>query len=136
MFFYLLKNIKFNGTLEIVDFKNTSHIFGNKNPYVKVKFKSKSIERKLVRNPSLYLGEGYMNDEIIVLEGTIEEFIDMITLCYDDFLKNNIFFNLYENISSYILSLGSVPEQKLLAANTPAPCMRRSGSFCILSYKW
>ena len=110
MFFYLLKNIKFNGTLEIVDFKNTSHIFGNQNPYVKVKFKSKSIERKLVRNPSLYLGEGYMNDEIIVLEGTIEEFIDMITLCYDDFLKNNIFFNLYENISSYLKPFQQINE--------------------------
>ena len=66
MLYSVLKNIKFNGTLEIIDYQNNSHIFGKNEPLVKIKFTSKSIEKKLFRNPSLYLGEGYMNEEILI----------------------------------------------------------------------
>ena len=55
MIYSVLKNIKFNGTLEIIDFNNNSHIFGKNGPLVKIKFKTKSIEIKLFRNPGLYL---------------------------------------------------------------------------------
>ena len=102
MLFSILKKIKFTGTLVIVDSNNVSHKFGNNNPYVKIRLKSKSIERKLFRNPSLHLGEGYMNSEIIIEEGTIEQFIDIVTSSYDDFIKQNIFFKFYENVSSFL----------------------------------
>jgi len=102
MLFSILKKIKFTGTLVIVDSNNVSHKFGNNNPYVKIRLKSKSIERKLFRNPSLHLGEGYMNSEIIIEEGTIEQFIDIVTSSYDDFIKQNIFFKYYENVSSFL----------------------------------
>ena len=102
MLFSILKKIKFTGTLVIVDSNNVSHKFGNNNPYVKIRLKSKSIERKLFRNPSLHLGEGYMNGEIIIEEGTIEQFIDIVTSSYDDFIKQNIFFKYYENVSSFL----------------------------------
>ena len=58
MLFSILKNINFNGTLEVIDSKNKSYVFGDKNPYVKIKLTTKSIEKKLFRNPGLYLGEG------------------------------------------------------------------------------
>jgi len=101
MIYSVLKNIKFNGTLEIIDFNNNSHIFGKNGPLVKIKFKTKSIEIKLFRNPGLYLGEGYMNQEILILEGTIEQFIDIVTSSYDDFINQNRFYKFYENISSF-----------------------------------
>ena len=101
MLYSVLKNIKFNGTLEIISHNNKSYIFGDNRPLVKVKFISSSIEKKLFRNPGLYLGEGYMNQEILILEGTIEQFIDIITSCYDDFINQNRFYKIYENISSF-----------------------------------
>ena len=101
MLFSVLKKINFNGTLEIIDSRNKPYIFGSKDPYVKIKLTSKSIEKKLFRNPSLYLGEGYMNKEILIEEGTIEEFIDIITSSYDDFTENNLIYKYYENISSF-----------------------------------
>ena len=103
MLYSVLKNIKFNGKLEIVDYYNRSHIFGNNGPLVKIKFTSKSIEKKLFRNPGLYLGEGYMNEEILIEEGTIEQFVDIVTSSYDDFINQNTFYKYYmENRKRFI----------------------------------
>jgi len=108
MLFSVLKKIEFNGTLEIIDFLNRSHIFGNKGPLVRIKLTSNSIEKKLFRNPGLYLGEGYMNKEILIEEGTIEQFIDIITSCYDDFVYENYFYKYYEKISSFFKSFQQI----------------------------
>ena len=89
MLYSVLNNIKFNGTLEIIDYKNKSHFFGNKGPLVKIKFTSNSIEKKLFLNPNLHLGEGYMNEEILIEEGTIEQFVDIVTSSYHDFINKN-----------------------------------------------
>ena len=63
MLFNVLKKLNFNGTLEIKDSKNNIHSFGNTNPIVRIKLTNKSIERKLFLNPSLHIGEAYMNEE-------------------------------------------------------------------------
>ena len=76
--------------------------FGKGDRLVKIKLKNKSIEKKLFRNPALYLGEGYMNEEILIQKGTIEELIDMVTACYDDFIRNNSIYRFYENFSGYV----------------------------------
>ena len=110
MLFSVLKKINFNGTLEIIDSYNKSYTFGNKNPYVKIRLTSKSIEKKLFFNPGLYLGEGYMNKQILIEEGTIEQFIDIVTSSYDDFIKNNFLYKYYENISSFFKPLQQINE--------------------------
>ena len=110
MLFSLLKKINFIGTLEIIDSNNKSHVYGSSNPFIKIRLTSKSIERKLFRNPGLHLGEGYMNHEILIEEGTIEQFIDIVTLSYDDFIKHNIFYKYYENISSLFKPLQQINE--------------------------
>ena len=69
---------------------------------VKIKLTNKSIEKKLFRNPVLHLGEGYMNEEILIQKGTIEELIDIVTACYDDFIRNNSIYRFYENFSGYV----------------------------------
>ena len=102
MLFSVLKKISLNGKIEVQDSKGNIHSFGNGLPYVKIKLVNKSIEYKLFRNPSLYLGEGYMDGELIVEEGTIEDFIMIITSSYDEFRSNNIFFDYYEKISSIL----------------------------------
>ena len=86
MLFSLLKKISFKGTIEIIDAKGNLHSYGKSNPYVKIKFKNKQTERKIFFYPDLYLGEAYMNNELIIEEGSIEDFIDIISKSYQDLI--------------------------------------------------
>ena len=88
MLFSVLKKLNFDGTLEIIDSNDKTHKFGNSNPHVCIRLKNKSIERKLFLNPNLHIGEAYMNEELVVEKGTIEDFLNLITNCYDDFISN------------------------------------------------
>ena len=101
MLYHVLKKIYFKNKLTIVDSKNNTHQFGSGTGNLKIRLKNKSIEKKLFRNPSLHFGEGYMNNEILIEEGSIEELIDLITSCYDDFIKHNSIYRIYENFSGY-----------------------------------
>jgi len=103
MLFSVLKKLNFEGTLEIIDSNDKVYKFGYSNPHVCIKLQNKSIERKLFINPNLYLGEAYMNEELVVKKGTIEEFIDLITNSYDDFISNNKFYKFYEYLSSVFM---------------------------------
>ena len=108
MLFNVLKKLNFDGTLEIIDSNNNLYKFGSSNPHVRIKLKNKSIERKLFLNPNLYLGEAYMDEELVFEKGTIEEFINLITKCYDDFVLNNKFYKFYEFISSIFMPLQQI----------------------------
>ena len=79
MLFGLLKKLKFDGTLEIIDSKNNSHIFGNSKPNVTIRLINKSIEKKLFLNPSLYIGEGYMNKEILIEKATKAQYAKTVS---------------------------------------------------------
>ena len=104
MLFSVLRNISLKGKLDIIDFNGKMHSFGvfpdstSDNLYAKIRFTNKSIQQKLFINPRLYLGEGYMNKDIIIEEGTIDDFINIITSCYDDFISRNLIVNFYQSI--------------------------------------
>ena len=102
MLYSVLKKVNFKGKILILDSSDKIHEFGSGSNNLKIKLTNKSIEKKLFRNPGLYFGEGYMNQEILILEVTIEQLIDLITSCYDDFIQNNFIFRIYENFSGYI----------------------------------
>ncbi len=108
MLFNILNKLNFDGTLKIVDHKNKIHIFGNSNPIVQIRLASKSIERKLFLNPSLHIGEAYMNKDLIIEQGSIEQLIDLVTKCYDDFISNNNFYKFYEYLSSIFMPLQQI----------------------------
>ncbi len=108
MLFSVLKKIKFKGSLEIIDSKNKKYIFGDGNEFVRIRLTNRTIEKKLFYNPSLHLGEGYMNKEIIIEEGSLDNFLKIITACYDDYIKNNNLFSLYESISSFFKPLQQI----------------------------
>ena len=110
MLFSILKKIKFKGKIDIVDFKDNIHSYGSGNPYVKIRFANRSIQSKVFKNPSLYIGEGYMNKEILIERGSLEEFISIITASYNDFLSNNIYFKYYEKISNFFKPLQQLNE--------------------------
>jgi len=104
MLFSVLKKVSLKGKLDIIDYKGNLYSFGSQeaeNQYVKIKLTNRSIQRKIFFNPSLYIGEGYMNEEIIIEIGTIEDFVKIISKAYDDFFSNNYFFRFYENISGF-----------------------------------
>ena len=108
MLFSVLKKLNFDGTLEIIDSNEKIYKFGNSNPQVRIRLKNKSIERKLFFNPNLHIGEAYMNEELIIEKGTIEEFLNLITNCYDDFISNNKFYKFYEYLSSFFMPLQQI----------------------------
>ena len=103
MLYNVLNKLRFDGTLQVIDYRNIKHKFGNSSPLVTVRLKNKSIERKLFLNPGLYIGEAYMNEELVVEQGSIDDFINLITNCYDDFITNNSFYKFYENLSSIFM---------------------------------
>ena len=76
MLYSVLKKVNFDRKIIIIDSNNKSHEFGTGERVIKIKLTNKSIEKKLFRNPNLHFGEGYMNEEILIEEGTIEELID------------------------------------------------------------
>ena len=108
MLFKVLKKLDFDGTLEIIDSKNKKHKFGNSNPIITIRLTNKSVERKLFFNPNLYLGEAYMNEELILEKGSIDEFLQMITKCYDNFISNNHIYKIYEYFSSILKPLHQI----------------------------
>ena len=108
MLFLILKKIKFRGKLEIIDYMGNHHIFGDGEDFSKVRFTNKSIERKLFRNPSLYLGEGYMYEDIIIEEGTLDDFIKVITSSYDNFVSSNSVFRWYVKIVGFLKPLHQI----------------------------
>ena len=108
MLFNILNKIKFDGTLEIIDYQNKKYKFGNSNPVVTIKLTNKSVERKLFLNPGLYFGEAYMNKELIIKQGSIEGLINLVTNCYDDFILNNNFYKFYEFLSSIFMPLQQI----------------------------
>ena len=101
MLYSVLKKVNFKEQLSIIDSNNNTHVFGKGKSNLKIRLTNKSIEKKLFRNPSLHFGEGYMNKEIIIEEGSIEELIDLVTSCYDDFIQHNSVYKIYENFSGY-----------------------------------
>ncbi len=108
MLFSVLKKLNFDGSLEIINSNDEMHKFGSSNPQVRIRLKNKSIEKKLFFNPSLHIGEAYMNEELIIEKGTIEEFLNLITNCYDDFISNNKFYKFYEYLSSIFMPLQQI----------------------------
>jgi cyclopropane-fatty-acyl-phospholipid synthase len=101
MFFSFLNNTLVKGKIEIIDASGNSHSFGTSSPYIKIKLKSKSIERKIFINPNLYFGEGYMNEDLVIEDGNIEDLIDVITSSYEGISSSNWMHKFLNNIQTF-----------------------------------
>jgi len=64
---------------ELVDANSKSYIIGKpkKETPIRLKILDKSLHWKLLLNPDLYLGEGYMNGSIVIENGSLTEFLDI-----------------------------------------------------------
>jgi len=76
---FLRKLIKDDG-FEFVDANSKSYIIGKpeKEKPIRLKILDKSLHWKLLINPDLYLGEGYMDGSIVIENGTLTEFLDIV----------------------------------------------------------
>jgi len=104
MLFSILRNISLEGKLIIIDSEGKSYSFGHSEPYVKIRFTNKFIQNKIFLNPGLYIGEAYMNKQLVIEEGSIEDFISIITASYNEFLKGHWFLKFFEKTSTFLKS--------------------------------
>lgn len=69
------------GQLTIVDAYNRPHAFGRDEDHsVTIRLLKPSLHWKLCLNPSLVAGEAYMDGTLVVEEGTIYDFLDLVGL--------------------------------------------------------
>ena len=108
MLFSVLKNVNFKGRIDIINYNGKVYSFGKGERFSQIKLKSKSIEKKILLNPGLYLGEAYVNEELVIQKGSLDDFLNIISSAYDDFLDNNISFRFYEKISNFFKLLQQV----------------------------
>ena len=75
---FLRKLIKEDG-FEFVDANSKSYTIGKpkKEHPIKIKILDKTLHWKLLINPDLYLGEGYMNGSIVIENGTLTDFLEI-----------------------------------------------------------
>jgi len=67
------------GALEMVDSKGVVHSYGDgTGEPVRVRFADKATERAVILNPQLKLGEAYMDGKLIVEQGTIYDFLELV----------------------------------------------------------
>ncbi len=74
-----LKRLIQDDGFELVDANSKSYIIGKPKNEIPIRLKilDKSLHWKLLLNPDLYLGEGYMNGSIVIENGTLTEFLDI-----------------------------------------------------------
>lgn len=76
---YVLDRIVTSGHLNLIDAEGRSHGFGDHSgtPVV-ARIADKATERRLVLNPTLAIGEAYMEGHLIIEQGTVYDFLDLL----------------------------------------------------------
>jgi cyclopropane-fatty-acyl-phospholipid synthase len=78
-----------SGSLTLIDADGRQHRFGDgAAPHVTVRMHDRKLYGKMLINPSLAAGEGYMDGDLTIEQGTLTDFIDIATRNLD---------NLYES---------------------------------------
>jgi cyclopropane-fatty-acyl-phospholipid synthase len=75
----LLRRIVLRGSLKLIDADGIAHGYGDGGPpRVSVRLADRRLERQLVRDPPLALGEAYMHGRLQMVEGGIYDFLELI----------------------------------------------------------
>jgi cyclopropane-fatty-acyl-phospholipid synthase len=75
----LLRRIVRRGSLELIDADGIAHSYGDGGPpRVSVRLADRRLERQLVRDPPLALGEAYMHGRLQMVDGGIYDFLELI----------------------------------------------------------
>jgi cyclopropane-fatty-acyl-phospholipid synthase len=75
----ILRSVVHRGSLDIIGANGRSKTFGDgTGPHVSVRLASKRTEVALTLNPALAIGEAYMDGRLIIEEGSLYDFIDLL----------------------------------------------------------
>jgi len=75
----LLRRIVRRGALTLIDAVGTTHRYGDGTPpAISVRLADRRLERQLVRDPQLALGEAYMHGRLVMVEGGIYDFLELM----------------------------------------------------------
>lgn len=75
----LLRRIVRRGSLALIDADGTTHRYGDgAPPAIAVRLTDRRLERQLVRDPQLALGEAYMHGRLVMVEGGIYDFLELM----------------------------------------------------------
>lgn len=67
------------GCLKIIDAFGMQHQFGNEtSPKVTIRLLDSALHYKISLNPELFIGEAYMDGSLIIEEGTLKEFFEIL----------------------------------------------------------
>lgn len=79
---FFLRPLIRKGTLTITDANGRTHVFEGpeEGPRAAVRLHDRSLHWKLLVNPKLYVGEGYMDGGLTIEEGTLYDFLDLAGL--------------------------------------------------------
>jgi len=76
---FLFNIIVRRGNLTIIDAAGDAHNFGDgTGKQVQIRLASKAVERKLTFNPSLYLGETYMDGDLVIEDGSLRDLLELL----------------------------------------------------------
>ncbi len=85
MFIAILKSVIRNGSLRVTDAAGRSHIVGDGTvPRAAIRLTSKRLEYSLLLNPSLSVGEAFMDGALVVEDGTLYDFLDVVARNFDN----------------------------------------------------
>ena len=88
----LLNQLVRGGTLKVIDTDGRLSTYGDGGPpHSAIRVHNRSIAWKLPFNPSLYFAEGYMDGEITLEEGGLDEFLEIALKNYDQLEKHWLF---------------------------------------------
>jgi cyclopropane-fatty-acyl-phospholipid synthase len=91
LFQMLMRRVVKDGSLRIIDARGRTYDYGDgSGDRCTMRLHNRKLEYKLVLNPPLYLGEGYMDGEITLEEGTLRDFIGLLARNYCHIEKNRL----------------------------------------------
>src|SRR5579872_3912980 len=66
------------GSLTVIDVGGVSHRYGSGEPHVAIRLHDRRVEARLPLQPSMTLGEAYMDGRLTLEEGSLYELLDLL----------------------------------------------------------
>lgn len=79
----ILRSAIRQGSLTVTDSKGQFETFGDGPPHVSIRLTSRWAEAALALNPALALGEAYMNGRLVIQDGSLYAFLDLLARNFD-----------------------------------------------------
>jgi cyclopropane-fatty-acyl-phospholipid synthase len=93
----MLRSIVREQALRVVDHKGCSHLVGDGTAVATIRLRAKWLEYRLALNPALALGEAYMEGLLVVEDGKLYEFLEVLARNYGK-LGTNPWLSLAERL--------------------------------------